>query len=120
MSDDSNIRALFSSDHVLRPRTPEAEIHSDVERRVVMRRDIEGTDLTLLTEEEAVDLALVDDQLKRVRELPIDAETVKLRAEAALLRQEHKDLDDSVAALESMPLPDQILIARLKTQKIDD
>jgi len=50
--------------------------------------------------------------------LPISAEVVALRAEMALLKQEHKDMDDSIQALESMPVPDQILIARLKRKKL--
>ena len=34
------------------------------------------------------------------------------------LRQEHQDLDASVSALTHMPLPDQLLIARLKRRKL--
>ncbi len=40
------------------------------------------------------------------------------RARLALLRQEHADLEASVHALEALPLPDQILIARLKRKKL--
>ena len=36
----------------------------------------------------------------------------------ALLRQEHNDLDSAVYALEQQPLPDQLLIARLKKKKL--
>lgn len=42
----------------------------------------------------------------------------QLRARLALLRREHADLDASVEALEAKPLPDQILIARLKKKKL--
>jgi hypothetical protein len=34
------------------------------------------------------------------------------------LRQEHHDLDASVNALSHVPLPDQLLIARLKRRKL--
>jgi hypothetical protein len=37
----------------------------------------------------------------------------------AELRQKHKDLDDSIHALQSaVPVPDQLQIARLKRQKL--
>ncbi|MBV9510558.1 MAG: DUF465 domain-containing protein [Caulobacteraceae bacterium] len=36
----------------------------------------------------------------------------------AELRQQHKDLDDSVSALLARPVPDQLQIARLKRQKL--
>lgn len=38
--------------------------------------------------------------------------------ELAALRQEHADLDASVAALENQPVVDQLLIARLKRKKL--
>ena len=41
-----------------------------------------------------------------------------LRARIAALRQEHQDLDDAVAALASLPRPDQLQIARLKKKKL--
>lgn len=41
-----------------------------------------------------------------------------LRAEVARLRQEHADLDASIEALSHMPIPDQLLIARLKRKKL--
>ncbi len=34
------------------------------------------------------------------------------------LQQEHQDLDDSIRALELLPVPDQLLIARLKRKKL--
>ena len=43
-----------------------------------------------------------------------DAVLVRL----AELRLAHKDLDDSVAALQAVPVPDQLQIARLKRQKL--
>ena len=41
-----------------------------------------------------------------------------LRARLASLRVEHQDLDAAVLALESVPNPDQIRIARLKKKKL--
>jgi hypothetical protein len=41
-----------------------------------------------------------------------------LAAELAALRQEHADLDASIAALENQPVADQLLIARLKRKKL--
>lgn len=41
-----------------------------------------------------------------------------LRALIAEMRQEHQDLDDAVAALAAMPMPDQLQIARLKKKKL--
>lgn len=45
-------------------------------------------------------------------------EELALHAEVKLLRQEHADLDASIEALTHMPLPDQLLIARLKRKKL--
>ena len=41
-----------------------------------------------------------------------------LRAELKTLVQEHADLDASIDALGHMPIPDQLLIARLKRKKL--
>lgn len=41
-----------------------------------------------------------------------------VRARIAELRQEHQDLDAAVDALESLPMPDQLQIARLKKKKL--
>lgn len=41
-----------------------------------------------------------------------------LRAELKALQQEHADLDASIDALGRMPIPDQLLIARLKRKKL--
>ncbi len=41
-----------------------------------------------------------------------------LRIEVNRLRQEHADLDASIEALSHMPIPDQLLIARLKRKKL--
>ncbi|WP_296814497.1 DUF465 domain-containing protein [Brevundimonas sp.] len=41
-----------------------------------------------------------------------------LRKKVAVLRQEHQDIDASIAALEATVLPDQLLIARLKRKKL--
>ncbi len=48
---------------------------------------------------------------------PSDEEK-ELRAQLALLLQEHADLDASIAALPFMPAPDQLMIARLKRKKL--
>ena len=39
-------------------------------------------------------------------------------ARIAALREEHQDLDDAVSALEALPMPDQLQIARLKKKKL--
>lgn len=49
---------------------------------------------------------------------PIDEETILLTARVKALRQEHADLDASIEALERMPIPDQLLIARMKRKKL--
>lgn len=43
---------------------------------------------------------------------------IALHAEGKLLRLEHADLDASIEALSHMPIPDQLLIARLKRKKL--
>lgn len=48
----------------------------------------------------------------------LTADELALHAEVKLLRQEHSDLDASIEALTHMPLPDQLLIARLKRKKL--
>ncbi|KPF79856.1 hypothetical protein IP78_08700 [Brevundimonas sp. AAP58] len=45
-------------------------------------------------------------------------EELALRAQVKLLRLEHADLDASIEALSHMPIPDQLLIARLKRKKL--
>ena len=45
-------------------------------------------------------------------------EEIALHAEVKLLRLEHADLDASIEALSHMPIPDQLLIARLKRKKL--
>lgn len=50
--------------------------------------------------------------------LSVAAEESQIASRVATLRQEHKDLDSSIVALESMPSPDQLLIARLKRKKL--
>jgi len=45
-------------------------------------------------------------------------EEAHVRAQTAELRLEHQDLDDAVRALESLPMPDQLQIARLKKKKL--
>ena len=43
---------------------------------------------------------------------------IALHAEVKLLRLEPADLDASIEALSHMPIPDQLLIARLKRKKL--
>lgn len=43
---------------------------------------------------------------------------IALERRLAILREEHQDLDDAVAALEERPLPDMLQIARLKRRKL--
>lgn len=45
-------------------------------------------------------------------------EELALHAQVKLLRLEHADLDASIEALGRMPVPDQLLIARLKRKKL--
>ena len=49
---------------------------------------------------------------------PTETADYILRKKVALLRQEHQDIDASIAALEATALPDQLLIARLKRKKL--
>ncbi len=112
MHDDSNIRSLRGGDGLHLVKTDSEIVKGDVERRVAQRRDGEPI-LELVP-----DQAQADDLQPTVRELPISAETVAMRNEVALLKQEHKDLDESIHALELARLPDQILVARLKRKKL--
>lgn len=41
-----------------------------------------------------------------------------IRGRIAALRQEHQDLDASIAALERLPQQDQLMIVRLKRKKL--
>ncbi len=45
-------------------------------------------------------------------------EEIALQAQLKLLRVEHSDLEASIEALSHMPIPDQLLIARLKRKKL--
>lgn len=45
-------------------------------------------------------------------------EEIALQAQVKELRLEHADLDASIEALSHMPIPDQLLIARLKRKKL--
>lgn len=47
-----------------------------------------------------------------------DETELALRKRLAALRQEHVDLDASIEALGRMPVPDQLMIARLKRKKL--
>ena len=48
----------------------------------------------------------------------ISEEDLALRAQVKVLQQEHADLDASIDALGHMPIPDQLMIARLKRKKL--
>ena len=113
MHDDSNIRTLRNGEGLHLVKSDDEVARGDIERRVAGRRDGD-----LVLELVPAEAAQPDDLEPTVRELPISAEIVSLRGEIALLKQEHKDLDDSIYALEIMPVPDQILIARLKRKKL--
>jgi hypothetical protein len=85
---------------------------ADLERRVMDRRTLEPASLHV------VDAVAQEDDEHSVMELPLNAEVVGLRGQLALMRQEHQDLNDSIHALELVPVPDQILIMRLKRKKL--
>ena len=42
----------------------------------------------------------------------------RLRTRLALLRQEHRDLDSAIAALDAQPMSDQLQVQRLKKRKL--
>jgi hypothetical protein len=115
MHDDTHIRSLRGKDGLQVVDGDKPGKSGDVERRIGQRADTDTTHLELVPHAEP---AQSDDLEPRVRELPINVDTVRLRHELALLKQEHKDLDESISALEIVPLPDQILIARLKRKKL--
>ena len=48
----------------------------------------------------------------------LSEDEIALRAEVKLLREEHADLDAPIEALNHMPIPDQLRIARLKRKKL--
>ena len=48
----------------------------------------------------------------------LSEEEEALHARLKALRLEHSDLDASIEALMHMPLPDQLMIARLKRKKL--
>jgi len=47
-----------------------------------------------------------------------DASDALLEARLSELRQDHADLDAAVSAIASTPMPDMLLIARLKRKKL--
>ena len=47
-----------------------------------------------------------------------DEVELALRARLKILQQEHADLEASIEALGHMPIPDQLMIARLKRKKL--
>jgi hypothetical protein len=48
----------------------------------------------------------------------IEAERAEVVAEIEMLRQEHRDLDAAIAALQAVGAPDQLQIQRLKKRKL--
>lgn len=48
----------------------------------------------------------------------LSEEDLALRARLKVLQLEHADLDASIEALGHMPIPDQLMIARLKRKKL--
>ncbi len=48
----------------------------------------------------------------------LSEEELALHARLKELQQEHADLDASIEALSHMPIPDQLMIARLKRKKL--
>ncbi|NBB52963.1 DUF465 domain-containing protein [Rhizobium sp. CRIBSB] len=48
----------------------------------------------------------------------LSEEELALHGRVALLRQEHADLDAAIDALNQLPIPDQLMIARLKRKKL--
>lgn len=47
-----------------------------------------------------------------------EQEEQELRQALARLKEEHRDLDGAIMALETMPLPDHLQIKRLKKRKL--
>jgi hypothetical protein len=48
----------------------------------------------------------------------IQVDNAAIRNELAQLRQEHRDLDSAISALQSKPSPDNLQIQRLKKRKL--
>ena len=48
----------------------------------------------------------------------VEVNNAAVRNELARLRLEHRDLDDSIEALQSQPAPDTLQIQRLKKRKL--
>jgi len=48
----------------------------------------------------------------------VDEQERALQTRLTALRMEHADLDASIEALGHMPIPDQLMIARLKRKKL--
>ena len=51
-------------------------------------------------------------------EPPAQAVDPVIRSRVLELRQEHYDLDVSIRALERLPMPDQLMVVRLKRKKL--
>ena len=47
-----------------------------------------------------------------------EQEEQEFRQTLAKLKEEHRDLDDAIYALEALPLPDHLQIKRLKKKKL--
>ncbi|MGA9659363.1 MAG: DUF465 domain-containing protein [Asticcacaulis sp.] len=122
MHDDSHIRSPLGKDNLHLVTTngkgPKEGSASDqpqpMTQRQPLRQDSESVHLELVGDE-----TVADTEALRVRDLPIDVTIVMLRNECALLKQEHKDLDEAISALQATVLPDQILLARFKRKKLN-
>jgi hypothetical protein len=72
-----------------------------------------------LQEAEGHNFALSPDRPERVGHLDLSmTETLELESELARLKQEHRDLDMAIEALERMVAGDQLQIQRLKKRKL--
>jgi hypothetical protein len=64
------------------------------------------------------DSRLLDVQLQEAQLREAQQQEAQLTAELARLRQEHRDLDAAIDALEGMTAADQLQIQRLKKRKL--
>lgn len=51
-------------------------------------------------------------------DVPAEDPDAELKARLGHLRQEHQDLDAAIEALLARPLPDQLMVARIKRRKL--
>ena len=58
------------------------------------------------------------DESREMRNRLNDDERAEIEAEIEALRQEHRDLDSAIEALQSVGAPDQLQLQRLKKRKL--